>query len=156
IDIRGVIAETLALMTSKFASRDLDIISDIDSYPLIIHADSLRIHQLLLNILENSYRYTDPGGRVLLQAWRTESSIFISVCDSEPGIDKKNLHTLFQRFYRGEPSRNRASGGTGLGLSICRNIADAHHASIEAKPSDLGGLCLTVEFPRGDLDRHAE
>jgi two-component system sensor histidine kinase BaeS len=67
--------------------------------------------------------------------------------DSGPGVPAEQLPRLFERFFRGEASRNRKSGGAGLGLSICQRIVEAHEGRIEAKASPLGGLWLRVEIP---------
>ena len=68
--------------------------------------------------------------------------------DSAPGIDAALLPRLFERFFRGESSRNRASGGAGLGLAICRSIVEAHGGTIEAKASPLGGLWIAIRLPK--------
>lgn len=78
----------------------------------------------------------------------------LTFADSAPGVSDDQLQKLFERFYRTEGSRNRASGGSGLGLAICLNIVEAHNGRIIAAHSPFGGLSITVELPlERDLQR---
>ncbi len=74
--------------------------------------------------------------------------VFIDFLDSSPGVAEAELEKLFERLYRVESSRSRATGGAGLGLAICRNIVEAHEGTIAAKPSPLGGVWIQIELPR--------
>ena len=74
--------------------------------------------------------------------------IVIEWLDSKPGVDDKDLGRLFDRLYRVDASRNRSKGGSGLGLAICQNIVQAHEGTITASHSPLGGLKVTIRFPR--------
>lgn len=74
-------------------------------------------------------------------------SVIIELQDSAPGVEAEHLPRLFERLYRVEGSRNRATGGAGLGLAIARNIVEAHGGSIAAESSSLGGLCVRVRLP---------
>jgi two-component system sensor histidine kinase BaeS len=67
--------------------------------------------------------------------------------DSAPGISDEQLGRIFERFYRTEGSRNRASGGSGLGLAICQNIVEAHGGQISASHSPAGGVRITIVLP---------
>jgi len=67
--------------------------------------------------------------------------------DSSPGVAKEDLTQIFERLFRVESSRSRATGGSGLGLAICRSIIEAHQGSIAATNSKLGGLAITVKLP---------
>ena len=71
----------------------------------------------------------------------------LTFADSAPGVSDDQLQKLFERFYRTEGSRNRASGGSGLGLAICLNIVEAHNGRIIAAHSPFGGVSITVELP---------
>jgi two-component system sensor histidine kinase BaeS len=71
----------------------------------------------------------------------------MTFADSAPGVNDEQLSMLFDRFYRTEGSRNRASGGSGLGLSICQNIVAAHGGTLTAGHSPFGGVSITVELP---------
>src|SRR5947199_310251 len=99
------------------------------------------------NLLENSARYTDAGGRVRVSARRERARVLVDFDDSAPGVPSSALPHLFERFYRVDASRSRANGGAGLGLAICRSIAAAHGGEIAAAPSPLGGLRVRVALP---------
>ena len=109
--------------------------------------DADRLAQMVRNLLENSARYTEPGGRVRVAVRRHDARVAIDFEDSAPGVPPESLPHLFERFYRVEGSRNRANGGAGLGLAICRSIAAAHGGEIAAAPSALGGLHVSVTLP---------
>jgi exodeoxyribonuclease V gamma subunit len=107
-----------------------------------------RLLQLFDNLLQNSCRYTNSGGEVHVRAHEDGHHVLIEWFDSLPGVSDQDLAHLFDRLYRVEMSRNRAKGGSGLGLAICQNIVNAHDGSIAASHSPLGGLKLTIAFPR--------
>jgi two-component system, OmpR family, sensor histidine kinase BaeS len=115
---------------------------------LMIVGDPDRLLQLFDNLLQNSCRYTHSGGEVHVHAYEDGGHILVAWYDSAPGVSDKDLEHLFDRLYRVEMSRNRAKGGSGLGLAICQNIVNAHEGSIAASHSPLGGLKLTIAFPR--------
>jgi len=115
---------------------------------LLLRADAQRLRQLLLNLLENSCRYTHAGGQVQIVLQSSPGSAELQVADSEPGLLPAQREQLFERFYRAENSRGRAGGGSGLGLAICREIVLAHGGRIEARASDLGGLAINISLPR--------
>ncbi|MCB1639679.1 MAG: two-component sensor histidine kinase, partial [Thiothrix sp.] len=108
-----------------------------------------RLFQLFSNLLENSYRHTDPGGRVEVDIYRTadHKQVIITVEDSAPGVPDEALPRLFERLFRVDKSRSRIMGGSGLGLSISKNIVEAHGGKISAEHSALGGLLLRMRFP---------
>ncbi|MGD9425312.1 two-component system sensor histidine kinase BaeS [Pantoea sp. NSTU24] len=108
--------------------------------------DPDRLMQLFTNLLENSLRYTDSGGRVEVTLRYEAPDWQIEFDDSAPGVDKAYQAQIFERFFRTEGSRNRASGGSGLGLAICKNIAAAHGGDLHAAHSDLGGLKIALHL----------
>ncbi|MFV9668381.1 two-component system sensor histidine kinase BaeS [Pantoea sp. ARC607] len=108
--------------------------------------DPDRLMQLFTNLLENSLRYTDSGGRVEVTLRYEAPDWHIEFDDSAPGVDKAYQAQIFERFFRTEGSRNRASGGSGLGLAICKNIAAAHGGDLHAAHSDLGGLKIALHL----------
>jgi two-component system sensor histidine kinase BaeS len=135
--LRPLFAEKGIALREKFApGADLEIL-----------ADPQRLHQLFANLLDNALKYTDPPGSLELRMERRGPTLQIELCDSAPTVATAELERLFERLFRVEGSRSRATGGAGLGLAICRNIAEAHQGTLIATPSPLGGLCLTLTLP---------
>jgi len=100
-----------------------------------IMIDSDRITQVISNLIANALRYTPEGGLITVQAsvLNEDNSIQVSVTDTGPGIDRENLPYVFDRFYRADKSRTRASGGSGLGLAIVKQLVEAHGGKVFAK-----------------------
>lgn len=139
---------SVSMFQERLNARHLRVELDLPSEPLELLADANRLQQLFSNLLENAVRYTDPKGVVRIRAFTDRTDVCIDFLDSGPGVSDEQLPRLFERFYRGESSRNRASGGAGLGLAICQSIALAHGGSLSAAHSPLGGLWLSLRLPR--------
>ncbi|WP_342116295.1 ATP-binding protein [Pseudoduganella sp. OTU4001] len=112
-----------------------------------VHADPARLAQVLVNLLENSVRYTDKGGVIRVAVAATGGQAVLTVDDSAPGVPDGAHGQLFERLYRVDSARTRASGGSGLGLAICKALVATHGGSIEARPSQLGGLQVRINLP---------
>lgn len=147
LDLDAVLRATVEGMRCRFHDAGLALVVSSAPGPLPVQGDERRLQQLFANLLENALRYTDRGGSVAVHALRDERHVRISIEDSAPGVDEDKHGRLFERFYRVDASRNRASGGSGLGLAICRNIVLAHGGAIHAEASALGGLAIVVELP---------
>ncbi len=118
--------------------------------PWVSFGDQRRIRQLFINLIENSARYTDRGGRVAIRIMARPNTIVFRFDDSAPGVPDDDMPRLFERFFRVEESRSRDQGGSGLGLSICQGIVTAHGGQITATASPLGGLRVEIVLPRGE------
>lgn len=112
-----------------------------------VYADRQRLGQLFRNVVENTLRYTDAPGKLVIRTEANKESVVVHFEDSAPGVPETELEHLFERFSRAEMSRNRESGGAGLGLAICRKIAEAHEGEISAQQSELGGLHIKIRLP---------
>jgi signal transduction histidine kinase len=99
------------------------------------------------NLVDNATRMTPSAGRVEVRLAAEEGWAVVTVVDQGPGIPPDDLPRLFDRFYRSEQSRARATGGAGLGLAIVRAIVTAHGGSIEARSPESGGAEFTVRLP---------
>ncbi len=146
VDIRqNVISAVDAIrMRADEKGIELKVVGEIDN---MVSADSQRLDQLFINLLENSLAYTDAPGRIEITLSNSGDKIVIRIQDTPPGVDEDDCEKLFEPLYRHEISRNRRTAGVGLGLAICRNIVDAHQGSITASLSELSGLCIELVFP---------
>lgn len=111
-----------------------------------VKGDKDRLSQVLINLAGNALRYTPQGGKVKVEINKKEKEVIVSVTDSGPGIDEKDLEHIFDRFYRTDKSRNRAYGGVGLGLAIAKGIVEAHGGKIwaESKPNEGSRFTFTL------------
>ena len=152
----SLLKEALDHTRDRFAQRGIAV--DRRAIDLIaarkqpaIEGDAHRLHQVFMNLLENTLAYTDPGGvlriDVTVEGPWTGHSLTLLFDDSAPGVPESELPRLFDRLFRGETSRSREHGGSGLGLSICRATIEAHGGTIDASPSPMGGLRVTLTLP---------
>jgi len=146
VNLVGILRGRLVAFQERYAEQRITIEANLPSRPLIVHADETRLNQLFNNLLENSLRYTEPGGRVCVTCRAEGDAVLIELEDTAPGVPEELLPRLFEQFYRVDPSRSRRSGGAGLGLAIAKKIVEAHGGSIVAGPSSLGGLSIRVEL----------
>jgi two-component system sensor histidine kinase BaeS len=115
----------------------------------IVRWDAKRIEQLVSNLLDNSLRYTQAPGQVVVTLRSGVSTIVvIEVEDTAPGVSADDLPRIFEPLFRADASRGRSTGGSGLGLAICAQITKAHLGVIRAEPSALGGVLIHLALPR--------
>ena len=125
----------------------LSLETDPDLPPLQL--DLTRTSQVVGNLLENAITHTPEGGTVTISSTASDGQVVISVSDTGPGIAPDDIAHVFDRFYRADPSRSRATGGSGLGLTIARRLVEAHGGTIEAESRVGEGSRFTVRLPSG-------
>lgn len=115
--------------------------------PLWVMGDAGQLKQVLLNLLDNALRYTPAGGEVALRGRVDGAVACIEVRDTGVGIPAEDLAHVFERFYRGDTSRTRATGNSGLGLAIVQTIVTAHGGEIAVQSAPGAGTCFTITLP---------
>ncbi|AJI93762.1 HAMP domain protein [Yersinia ruckeri] len=145
IDLVHLLQVALASFRGRTAQKQLTITTHLPEQATMF-GDPDRLGQLIHNLMENSLRYTNDRGQLTISIHADENHLSLYWQDSEPGISDEQLQRIFERFYRTESSRNRASGGSGLGLAICHNIVEAHNGKIQATHSPLGGILIKIDF----------
>ncbi len=146
-NLNECITRVADLFQERLATKRLSWKLSLPESPIILRADERRLAQLFKNLLENTLRYTDADGQVQLHVSTNQHSILISLQDSAPGVSDEELPKIFERLYRVESSRNRATGGAGLGLPLCQTIVQAHGGQIHAQHSPLGGVQIDITLP---------
>jgi signal transduction histidine kinase len=116
------------------------------SVPPIL-GDAQWLKQALINLLDNSLRYTPPGGMVTVRLHHSDGHVLIAVRDTGHGIEPEHLPHLFDHFYRTDKARARDSGGTGLGLAIVKGIVEAHGGTVSVESQPGKGSVFTLRFP---------
>lgn len=148
VDICAILKESLTANQARFDDANITCQFTATEENLLIAGDTARLEQLFLNLIENSIRYTDSRGAIDVHVSATDRDVQIRIDDTAPGVSDSERNRLFDRLYRVDASRNRASGGSGLGLSICESIVNAHSGEIVAVPSTLGGVAIQITLPK--------
>ncbi len=114
---------------------------------LVVLADPTRLRQVLVNLLTNADRYTEPSGAITVRAARRDSLAVITIHNSGSALTASELERVFDRFYRADPSRQRSTGGSGLGLAIVKHLVEAQSGTVSARCDD-SGVTFEVALPR--------
>jgi len=142
-----LISDTLESFTELAKQGEIRLEGNVDSDVDPVHMDTQSIGRVLNNLIGNALRHTPPMGRVSVWVRRTGQGVDVTVSDTGEGIRAADLPYIFERFYRGEKSRNRGTGGAGLGLAIARGIVQAHGGDIRVE-SEIGkGTQFTFSIP---------
>jgi len=136
-DIHNVIKQTVAMKQTQAAAKGLFISIELPDKLPLVNIDSQRISQVLRNLLENAIAHTENGGTIMVTAEKQDNWVKVSVTDTGEGIPAEELPNIFERFYRVDKSRTRATGGSGLGLTIAKSLVEAHGGKIEVQ-SEIG------------------
>ncbi|SMC82713.1 HAMP domain-containing sensor histidine kinase [Lentzea albidocapillata] len=114
---------------------------------LTVRADALRLRQILDNLVSNALRHVPSGGSVTVAGTAGDGEVVITVTDTGPGISEDDLPHVFDRFWRADKSRSRATGGSGLGLAIVRKLVEAHGGTVDVTSATGAGTTFRVRLP---------
>jgi signal transduction histidine kinase len=147
ISLSEVVSQATHMVQPALARKHLTLCVHIPPDLPCVDADPERVAQILRNLLSNAITHTPGQGEISITASRVESAVKISVQDSGVGIAPEHLPNLFERFYRADASRARATGGTGLGLAIVKQMVEAHDGQITVESQPGKGACFTFTLP---------
>jgi two-component system, OmpR family, sensor kinase len=145
VSIESLFGRVAARHEREMAERRISMPRRIDPGVEIVRGDPDRLEQALQNLAGNALRYTPDGGEIALSATPRDRTIVITVRDSGPGIPEAQLPQIFDRFYKADSSRRRATSGSGLGLSIVKAIVEHHGGTISARND--GGAVFEITLP---------
>lgn len=130
-------------------SKGISLKSDIQGTLPSLMVDSIRIEQVLNNLINNAIIHTPEGGKITVRAFIDSENLNIQVQDTGKGIPSEHLDNIFERFYRLDPNRTRSEGGTGLGLAIVKAIVTIHNGTVSASSTGIvgEGTKFTVKLP---------
>ena len=131
LDLAVVASAVADSFAPRFADAGIAFESTVE--PAWVLGERGRLEQVVANLLSNALRYTEAGGEVRLVVARSEGEVVLDVNDTGVGIRADDLRHIFTRFWRGDPSRSRATGGTGIGLAIVRELVRAHEGRIDVE-----------------------
>ncbi|MHB2021891.1 MAG: sensor histidine kinase [Mycobacteriales bacterium] len=146
VSVPELVDRAVSWVAERAAARQVTIEAAIPESTRV-SGSLAELEMALRNLLDNAVAYSPPGGSVLISAQAQDKRVKISVSDTGPGIHAKDRERIFERFYRADPARARASGGSGLGLAIAKHVATNHGGGIRVD-SHLGlGSTFTLTLP---------
>jgi signal transduction histidine kinase len=145
--LRDLVSDTLESFSELAYRESIRLEGQVEAGVDPVAMDTQAIGRVLNNLISNALRHTPAGGEISLHARRTGSGVEVSIRDTGEGIQARDIPHIFDRFYRGEKSRNRGTGGAGLGLAIARGIVRAHGGDILVESESGKGTQFTFTIP---------
>ena len=152
-NLAGIAERAIAAVAGQAQEKGVSLELAVDAGLPSVTVDGDRIAQVLRNLLSNALRHTSAGGRMTLAGRSEAGRAVIEVTDTGAGIPADDLPHVFDRFYRADPSRNRATGGSGLGLAIARQLVRAHGGEIAASSTPGQGSTFSFWLPLSNAPR---
>jgi len=144
VDLYELAAECLDMLEMNAKKQNVEL--RLVGKPSVVHGDRQLLEELLYNLCDNAIRYNNRGGSVKVTVGEESGGVFLSVKDTGIGIPKEHQDRVFERFYRVDKSRSKATGGTGLGLAIVKHIVAQHGAEISMESQTGKGTEIRVRF----------
>jgi PAS domain S-box-containing protein len=153
VDLVPVLDAALDTVRAVAEAKRIALVPDFDRRPEYVLGDSMRLQQVVWNLLSNSVKFTPDGGRVELRMESDADYVRLTVCDNGKGIEREFLPNVFDRFRQADVSSSRRYGGLGLGLSLVKHLVELHGGTVGASSEGTGrGSTFIVTLPR----RHPE
>lgn len=152
VNVRTALDDAANMVRPRAMQKSVPVTVEADEGDAV-YADEPSLRTLLLNLLDNAVKYTPAGGSVTAHGRAVGGGYELSVTDTGVGIPEEHLERIFERFYRVDRARDRATGGTGLGLSIVKHIAEAHGGSVHVRSREGEGSTFTAFLPDAQYHR---
>ena len=147
VDMLELCASAADSARAAFPERTVRIVNDTLKVPTV-DGDPDRLHQVMLNLISNAFKHAGPDASVTITLRENLDKVFIDVADDGVGMSPEDAEHIFERFYRADVSRNRASGGgSGLGLAITKSLVEQHGGAISVKTAPGKGSTFTISLP---------
>ena len=147
LDLIEIARRSIGMFQAEADEKKISLSLETSLEQALVVADPLRTEQVIGNLLSNALRYVPESGRVWVEISRRGDELTVSMNDNGPGIPEADLPFIFNRFWRGEKSRSRASGGVGLGLAIAKLLVEGQGGHITACNLPGGGLQVSLSIP---------
>ncbi|MEJ0034744.1 MAG: ATP-binding protein [Gammaproteobacteria bacterium] len=148
VDLGSILGHAVDASRLRFEQRNHALSVKLPERPVYVDGDPVRLEQIVLNLLENSAKYTEPGGRISLRLEHRNGEAIISLRDNGIGLAPEMLEGIFELFTQVDGSLARSDGGLGIGLNLVRRVLDMHGGRIEAHSAGLGqGTEFVVHLP---------
>ena len=146
VKLRAATQDVLTELSAKAKEREVELVNDVPECAVVL-ADSVRLEQMLTNLIDNAIKFNRHGGRVTVASEAIDEMDVIVVADTGEGILPEHSQRIFERFYRADRARSREIGGTGLGLAIVKHLAKLHGGEVTVNSVLGSGTTFRIELP---------
>jgi len=146
LDLPDLLRDTVKIFEERLKAKSLEIVIEADAELQAIKADSFKLQQVFINLLDNAIKYTEKG-QITIRAQRQNGEVRITIADTGCGIPTVHLSRIFERFYVVDKARSRQLGGTGLGLAIAKHIVLLHNGRIDVSSEPGHGNRFIITLP---------
>lgn len=147
VDVLDLVLSAKSTVDAAFPDRNVDVVKDTPDVPEV-NGDPDRLHQVLVNLITNAYKHAGQDAKVTVTIRHNLDRVVIDVADNGCGMNPADAEHIFERFYRADSSRNRATGGgSGLGLAITKSLIEAHGGTVTVATAPGEGSTFTISLP---------
>ena len=146
-DIEKLLHSVLSLVKSRAAEKEIQIKPVIPEDLPLIRADSRKLKQIMVNLMSNAIKFTDPGGEVTLKVWHSKDGFAFQIIDTGIGIAPENIPKALSQFGQVDRGIGRTHEGTGLGLPLAKALVQSHGGSLDLQSRLEEGTTVTVRLP---------
>ena len=147
-DISGKLVATFLGFEQLISKKNIEVEGLEDLQPITVHADGAMIDQVIYNLIDNAVKFTNEGGKILINTASDKRFAYFSVTNSGKGIPEKDIGKVFERFYKVDQSRSTDVKSTGLGLFLVKSIVDLHGGTITVESEPDTYTRFTVKLPK--------
>lgn len=146
VDLSSLVADIAEDAEILAEDKNISVASSLET-PVVIQGDKVRLHQAILNVIDNAIKYNRSGGSVIIELAKQEQTAILTIRDTGIGIPEDDVDKVFDRFFRVDKARSQSVSGHGLGLAIVRWVVEAHGGTIGVASSYGQGTVFTLVFP---------
>ena len=145
VEVSSLVRYARDLIEPQAAKKGITV--KLDLIPLYVYGNPALLSELVMNLLDNAVKYNRENGQVEVSLSKDDDRVVLTVSDTGIGIPEDKQERIFERFYRAEESRNKATGGSGLGLSICKHIVENHKGTLQISSKEGEGTTFIITLP---------
>ena len=145
VEVSSLVRYARDLIEPQAAKKGITV--KLDLIPLYVYGNPALLSELVMNLLDNAVKYNRENGQVEVSLSKDDDRVVLTVSDTGIGIPEDKQERIFERFYRAEESRNKATGGSGLGLSICKHIVENHKGTLQISSKQGEGTTFIITLP---------
>lgn len=147
IDLQELLEKAALSFSPLIKEKELKLSWNLQPAPVHVEGDERLLTRLFYNILDNAYKYSPERSEIRIAVAREADAVKVQISDNGNGIDPEDLPYIFERFYRADKSRSRASGGSGIGLALVKQIVNLHYGKVSVSSIPSSGTVFTVKLP---------